>query len=71
VATEVEAQIAGSLWKIEKAVGDAGRAAHTVRVIASTQVQVPPQSPCPGTVADLGVAAAAHIADGPAPAAIG
>jgi biotin carboxyl carrier protein len=35
MATEVESEIAGSLWKIEKAVGDAVVEAEVIMIIES------------------------------------
>lgn len=64
MATEVEAQIAGSLWKIERAVGDAVAADDTLMVIESMKMEIPVESPCAGTVAQICVAEGDSIEEG-------
>jgi biotin carboxyl carrier protein len=64
VATRVEAQIAGSLWKIEKAEGDAVRESDTLMVIESMKMEIPVESPCAGTVARICVAEGDAIEEG-------
>jgi acetyl-CoA carboxylase biotin carboxyl carrier protein len=55
MATEVEALIAGSLWKIEKAVGDAVEAGDVVMIIESMKMEIPIEAPCAGTVSEIRV----------------
>ena len=53
MATPVEAQIAGSLWKIEKAVGDVVEANDVIMIIESMKMEIPVEAPCAGTIVEL------------------
>jgi biotin carboxyl carrier protein len=64
MATEVEAQIAGSLWKIEKAVGDAVAANDVIMIIESMKMEIPVEAPRAGTIAQIAVAEGDSIEEG-------
>ena len=51
--TEVEAQIAGNLWKIEKAVGDAVAVDDVIMIIESMKMEIPVESEDDGTVKEI------------------
>ncbi len=53
--TEVEAQIAGKVWKIEKAVGDTVAQEDVLIIIESMKMEIPVESPCGGRVAEIRV----------------
>jgi biotin carboxyl carrier protein len=55
MATEVEALIAGSLWKIEKAVGDVVEAFDVIMIIESMKMEIPVEAPCAGTIREIRV----------------
>jgi acetyl-CoA carboxylase biotin carboxyl carrier protein len=64
MATEVEAQIAGSIWKVEKAVGDAVDEEDVILVIESMKMEIPVEAPCAGTLAEIRVAEGDSIEEG-------
>jgi acetyl-CoA carboxylase biotin carboxyl carrier protein len=64
MATEVEAQIAGSLWKIEKAVGDAVKTDVVIMVIESMKMEIPVEAPCAGTIGEIRVQEGEAIEEG-------
>ena len=55
MATEVEAQIAGNVWKIEKALGDSVDEEEVILIIESMKMEIPVEAPCSGRVAELRV----------------
>jgi biotin carboxyl carrier protein len=55
MATEVEAQITGSVWKIEKGVGDAVQEGDVLVILESMKMEIPVESPAEGTVAEVRV----------------
>jgi len=64
MGTDVEAQIAGNLWKIEKAVGDAVREEDVIMIIESMKMEIPVEAPCDGTLAKICVAEGDSIEEG-------
>jgi biotin carboxyl carrier protein len=64
MATEVEAQIAGSLWKIEKVVGDAVEANDVIMIIESMKMEIPVEAPCAGTIGEIRVQEGEAIEEG-------
>lgn len=64
MATEVEAQIAGNVWKIEKAVGDSLEAEDVILVLESMKMEVPVEAPCAGTLREVRVAEGDSIEEG-------
>ena len=64
MATEVEAQIAGNLWKIEKAVGDSVEIDDVIMIIESMKMEIPVESPCAGTISEIRVAEGDSIEEG-------
>jgi acetyl-CoA carboxylase biotin carboxyl carrier protein len=61
---EVEAQIAGNIWKIEKAVGDVVEEEDVLLVIESMKMEIPVESPGPGTVRQILVAEGQSVEEG-------
>ena len=55
MAVEIEAQIAGSVWKIEKAVGDAVQEEDVVLIIESMKMEIPVEAPRAGTLREIRV----------------
>jgi acetyl-CoA carboxylase biotin carboxyl carrier protein len=64
MATEVEAQIAGNVWKIEKSVGDHVDPEEVILIIESMKMEIPVEAPCAGRLAELRVAEGDSIEEG-------
>ncbi len=64
MATEVEAQIAGSVWKIEKGVGDTVAKEDVLIIIESMKMEIPVEAPCAGRIAEIRVAEGDSIEEG-------
>ena len=64
MASEVEAQIAGNVWKIEMAVGDTVEEEDVIMVIESMKMEIPVESPCGGRIAEIRVAEGDSIEEG-------
>ncbi len=62
--TEVEAQIAGNLWKIEKTVGDAVAVDDVIMIIESMKMEIPVEAPCGGRISEIRVAEGDSIEEG-------
>jgi len=55
MATEVKAHITGTVWKIEKAVGDAVSEGETIIILESMKMEMPIEAPASGTIAEIRV----------------
>ncbi len=64
MATQVEAQIAGSVWKIEKSVGDSVDEDEVILIIESMKMESPVEAPCSGRLAELRVVEGDAIEEG-------
>jgi len=64
MATEIEAQITGNVWKIEKAVGDALEEEDVILIIESMKMEIPVEAPCDGRLAEIRVAEGDAIEEG-------
>ena len=64
MATDVEAQIAGNLWKIEKAIGDVIEEEDVIMIIESMKMEIPVEAPCDGTIAQICVSEGDSIEEG-------
>jgi acetyl-CoA carboxylase biotin carboxyl carrier protein len=64
MATEVEAQMAGSVWKIERAVGDRVNQEDVILVIESMKMEIPVEAPCSGTLTEIRVAEGDAVEEG-------
>jgi acetyl-CoA carboxylase biotin carboxyl carrier protein len=64
MATEVEAQITGSVWKIEKAVGDAVQEGDVLIILESMKMEIPVEAPCGGRVSEIRVQEGASVEEG-------
>ena len=53
MATDVEAQIAGNVWKIERAVGDTVGEEDVLLIIESMKMEIPVESPCSGRIVEI------------------
>jgi acetyl-CoA carboxylase biotin carboxyl carrier protein len=64
MATVVEAQIAGNVWKIEKSVGDRVEEEEVILVIESMKMEIPVEAPRPGLILEIRVAEGDPIEEG-------
>lgn len=53
MATEIEAHITGTVWKIEKAVGDEVAAGDAVVILESMKMEMPVESPVAGKIVEI------------------
>jgi acetyl-CoA carboxylase biotin carboxyl carrier protein len=64
MATVVEAQIAGNVWKIEKTVGDRVEEEEVILIIESMKMEIPVEAPRPGLILEIRVAEGDPIEEG-------
>jgi len=64
MATDVEAQIAGSVWKIERAVGDVVREEDVLMILESMKMEIPVEAPCAGRIREIRVREGQAIEEG-------
>jgi len=50
---DVPAHITGTVWKIERKVGDAVQAGDILVILESMKMEMPVEAPGPGTVAEV------------------
>jgi acetyl-CoA carboxylase biotin carboxyl carrier protein len=62
--TPVKAHIAGTVWKVEVAVGDSVTAGQTVVILESMKMEMPVESPSDGRVARIAVAPGQSVEEG-------
>jgi acetyl-CoA carboxylase biotin carboxyl carrier protein len=53
MATDVPAHITGTVWKIEKKVGDAVSAGDVIVILESMKMEMPVEAPVAGTIAEI------------------
>ena len=71
MANEVEAQMAGKVWRIDKVVGDAVDEGEVLLVIESMKMEVPVEAPCSGRVLEVRVSEGDRVEEGAVLALIG
>jgi biotin carboxyl carrier protein len=54
--TEITSEVIGTVWKIEKAVGDAVAEGEAIMILESMKMEIPVEAPVAGTLAALNVA---------------
>ena len=64
MATIVRAHIAGTVWKIEVAVGDAVSEGQTVVMLESMKMEMPVEAPAAGKVSAIRVASGQAVEEG-------
>jgi len=64
MATQVEAQIAGSIRKIERAVGDVVEQADVLMILESMKMEIPVEAPCAGRIREIRVQEGQAIEEG-------
>ena len=64
MATEIEAQIAGNVWKIEKSVGETVVEEEVILIIESMKMEIPVEAPRAGLILEIRVAEGDSIEEG-------
>lgn len=64
MATEVEAQITGNIWKIEKAAGETLDEGEVILIMESMKMEIPVEAPCGGTLQAIRVAEGDAVEEG-------
>jgi acetyl-CoA carboxylase biotin carboxyl carrier protein len=64
MATPVEAQITGNVWKIEKAVGDTVAEGEAILILESMKMEIPVEAPCAGRISEIRVREGDSIEEG-------
>ncbi len=64
MAVEIEAQITGSIWKIEKAVGEQVEEEDVLLIIESMKMEIPVEAPCAGKIQAIRVEEGQNIEEG-------
>ncbi len=64
MSTQVEAQIAGTVWKIEKVAGDPLAEEDVILILESMKMEIPVEAPCGGTLSEIRVAEGDSIEEG-------
>ncbi len=64
MATEVEAQITGNVWRIEKSVGDRVEEEEVILIIESMKMEIPVEAPRSGMILEIRVAEGESIEEG-------
>ncbi len=64
MAVEVEAQITGNVWRIEKVVGDQVEEDEVLLIIESMKMEIPVEAPCGGRVGQICVEEGQSIQEG-------
>ena len=50
---EIESEVTGNVWKVEKSVGDTVAAEDTIMILESMKMEIPVEAPCAGTIVEL------------------
>jgi acetyl-CoA carboxylase biotin carboxyl carrier protein len=64
MATDVEAQITGNVWKIEKAVDERVVEGDVILILESMKMEIPVEAPCAGRIAEIRVQEGDSIEEG-------
>jgi acetyl-CoA carboxylase biotin carboxyl carrier protein len=62
--TQIEAQIAGNVWKIEKQVGDTVGEDDVLIIIESMKMEIPVEAPHAGRIAEIRVREGESVEEG-------
>ena len=50
---EIESEVTGNVWKVEKSIGDKVNAEDTIMILESMKMEIPVEAPCAGTIVEL------------------
>jgi acetyl-CoA carboxylase biotin carboxyl carrier protein len=62
--TAVRTEVAGSVWKVEVAVGQSVAAGDALVIVESMKMEIPIEAPAAGTVVEIRVAEGERVAEG-------
>ncbi len=62
--TVVEAEITGTVWKIEKQVGDRVARDDVLLILESMKMEIPVEAPCDAAVAEIRVSEGESVEEG-------
>ena len=62
--TEVEAQITGNVWKIEKTVGERLEEEEVILILESMKMEIPVEAPRAGRIAEIRAAEGQGVEEG-------
>jgi acetyl-CoA carboxylase biotin carboxyl carrier protein len=71
MATAVEAQVTGTVWKIEKQEGEVLAEGDVILILESMKMEIPVEAPCGGTLAEIRVDEGENVEEGAILALIG
>jgi acetyl-CoA carboxylase biotin carboxyl carrier protein len=71
MATPVPAHITGTVWKIEKKVGDAVAQGEVIVILESMKMEMPVEAPAAGTITEIRCKEAQPVSEGDVLAVIG
>jgi biotin carboxyl carrier protein len=60
----VRTEVAGSVWKVEVAVGQSVAAGDALVILESMKMEIPVESPSAGTVSEIRVVVGERVAEG-------
>jgi len=61
---EIESEIAGNVWRVEKAAGDRVEEEEVLLILESMKMEIPVEAPCSGTVREMKVAEGDSVEEG-------
>lgn len=61
---EVKSEVTGTLWKVEKQVGDRVEVDDEIMILESMKMEIPVPAPAAGTVAEIRVAPEESVSEG-------
>jgi len=64
MSTEVPAHITGTVWKIERKVGDSVSEGDTIVILESMKMEMPVEAPSAGTISEIRVSEGAAVNEG-------
>jgi acetyl-CoA carboxylase biotin carboxyl carrier protein len=64
MATLVEAQVTGSVWKIEKREGEVLAEGDVIIILESMKMEIPVEAPCAGRLAEIRVDEGESVEEG-------
>jgi acetyl-CoA carboxylase biotin carboxyl carrier protein len=64
MATLVEAQVTGSVWKIEKRAGEMLAEGDVIIILESMKMEIPVEAPCAGKLTEIRVDEGESIEEG-------
>jgi biotin carboxyl carrier protein len=62
--TDVEAEITGNVWKIEKQPGQSVEEEDVIMILESMKMEIPVEAPCAGTLSAIKVAEGDNVEEG-------